>query len=165
MMDNVSAEYDARVTQFTPEVMPLVERFVYVNALDRLWIEHLEAMDSLRNGIGLRAIGQRDPLVEYKREGFRMFKQLVGLIEAEVATTMFKVAIQRHDDHIHAAAESVEVPQGLGLVDTALTRAAAEARSNASTEAAPAGDGGSRSQRRAKPDIARVNPKKRKKRR
>lgn len=148
--------YDARTAEFMPEVMRLVERFVYVNALDRLWIEHLEAMDSLRSGIGLRAIGQRDPLVEYKREGYRMYKQLVGLIEAEVATTIFKVAVNREE------APVTEAP-----VETALTKAAAQAQTNA-----PAMDGvkapdGSRAERRAakKPGAAPSSTKKRRKRR
>jgi preprotein translocase subunit SecA len=158
MMDQVTREYDARINAFGAEVMPMVERFVYINALDRLWIEHLEAMDSLRNGIGLRAIGQRDPLVEYKREGYRMYQQLIGLIEAEVATTMFKVSVNRED-------LPAEAP-----VETALTRAAAEARSNASVDGIQAGNDrqleGSRADRRSKPMIAApIAPKKRKKRR
>ena len=156
MMEQVEAEYEARTAAFTPEAMPFLERFVYINALDRLWIEHLEAMDSLRSGIGLRAIGQRDPLVEYKREGFRMFKQLVGLIEADVATTMFKVSINRQET-------PAEAP-----VETALTRAAAEARSNAPVDGVQAAPGGgSRSERRAKAATvgAVSSTKKRKKRR
>ena len=152
MMEQVKAEYDARTVAFTPQLMPLLERYVYINALDRLWIEHLEAMDSLRNGIGLRAIGQRDPLVEYKREGFRMFKQLVGLIEAEVATTIFKAALHSH--------EVAEAP-----VETALTKAAAEARSNVAVDGVTPAEG-SRANRRAKPSAPIAAPtKKRKKRR
>ena len=151
MMEQVKAEYDARTVAFTPQLMPLLERYVYINALDRLWIEHLEAMDSLRNGIGLRAIGQRDPLVEYKREGFRMFKQLVGLIEAEVATTIFKAALHSH--------EVAEAP-----VETALTKAAAEARSNVAVDSVTPTDG-SRANRRAKPANYATPTKKRKKRR
>lgn len=130
--------YDARTAAFTPEVMRLVERFVYVNALDRLWIEHLEAMDNLRSGIGLRAIGQRDPLVEYKREGYRMYKQLVGLLEAEVATTVFKVAVNREE------APAAEAP-----VETALTKAAAQAQTNASAMDSVQAPSGSRAERRA----------------
>src|SRR6185312_16789032 len=80
--------YDAREQEYTPQTMRLLERLVYLQVLDRLWIEHLEAMDQLREGIGLRAIGQRDPLVEYKNEGFRLYKRLVGIIEAEVAGTI-----------------------------------------------------------------------------
>jgi preprotein translocase subunit SecA len=129
------ALYDQRTEGFGPEIMQMVERYTYINALDRLWIQHLEAMESVRNGIGLRAIGQRDPLVEYKREGFRMFKQLLGLIDAEVATTIFKVEVRAGDADL--------LP-----VDTALTRAAEQASTNASGEAEAAG-GPSRAERRA----------------
>jgi len=142
-----TALYDAREAAFTPDLMRLVERFTYVTALDRLWIEHLEAMDALRGGIGLRAIGQRDPLVEYKREGFRMFKQLLGLLDAEVATTVFKMQIARQ-----------EAPAPGDGVETALTRAAATARTNtpgieAGAAAASGGEAaasGSRAERRAR---------------
>ena len=158
VMAEVTAEYDARAASFGVEVMPLVERFVYVNALDRLWIDHLEAMDSLRNGIGLHQIAQRDPLVEYKRQGYRMYKQLIGLIEADVASTIFKVTVTQQD----------MAPQA--PVETALTRAAAEATSNAALDGVTAA-AGSRSDRRAKPASVTApqqphqNAKKRKKRR
>jgi preprotein translocase subunit SecA len=132
--------YDARTEQFTPGLMAVLERYAYITALDRLWIEHLEAMDSLRNGIGLRGIGQRDPLVEYKREGFRMFKQLLGLLDAEVATTIFKLQIQPQ-------------AQPAAPVETALTRAAGQARTNAAEDGGTASASeatGSRSERRAR---------------
>jgi preprotein translocase subunit SecA len=118
VMERADELYSRRAGEFTPPVMTMVERYTYINALDRLWIEHLEAMDSLRNGIGLRAIGQKDPLVEYKREGFRMFQQLLGLLDAEVATTVFKVELRPQE------AEAA-LP-----VETALTRAAGQATTN-----------------------------------
>ncbi len=157
MMEQAKALYDERTQTFTPPLMTLAERFVYVNGLDRLWIEHLEAMDSLRSGIGLRAIGQRDPLIEYKREGFRMFKLLIGLLEADVATNIFKVSI------------SPNAPIAEAPVETALTRAAEQAQTNAADPNATGGSG-SRAQRRAAAKQARPaanpnNPKKRKKRR
>jgi preprotein translocase subunit SecA len=141
VMDEATRQYHARVEEFTPDVMRMVERYTYINALDRLWIEHLEAMDSLRGGIGLRAIGQRDPLVEYKREGFRIFQQLIALLDAEVATTIFRVSVTR------------ELPNTQAPVETALTRAAEQASTNVSAPgdlANPAGNGVSRQERRAK---------------
>jgi len=159
VMTEAEGLYDARSEQFTPPVMRMVERYAFINALDRLWIEHLEAMDSLRSGIGLRAVGQKDPLVEYKREGFRMFKQLMGLLEAEVATTIFKVQVQ-------AQAAPVDAP-----VETALTRAAEQSSTNAPVDGvavAAGGNGsGSRAERRSKPQrVGAVSAtKKRKKRR
>jgi preprotein translocase subunit SecA len=160
VMSDAEALYDQRTEAFTPPVMAMAERYAYINALDRLWIEHLEAMDNLRNGIGLRAIGQRDPLVEYKREGFRMFKQTLALLDADVATTIFKLEVRREE-----ALEQAPV-------ETALTRAAEQASTNAGVvDGVQSGSsGGSRSTRRAAAKAVRPvgapNPaKKRKKRR
>jgi preprotein translocase subunit SecA len=66
-----------------------------VRALDDLWIGHLENMDYLRHGVGLQGYGQRDPLVEYKREAYRMFHGLLGTLNQRVASTIFKVQIAR----------------------------------------------------------------------
>ncbi len=157
VVEQATAIYDERTAAFTPDVMRMIERFVYVTALDRLWIEHLEVMENLRGGIGLRAIGQRDPLVEYKREGYRMYKQLLGFVEAEVTTTIFKVSVNQ------------QAPLQDAPVETALTRAAAQAQTNAGGELGDVTTG-SRAQRRAATKQARPahnpnNPKKKKKRR
>jgi preprotein translocase subunit SecA len=69
-----------------------LERNVILRAMDRLWIEHLSAMSQLRTGIGLRGYGQRDPLIEYKKEAFGMFNQLLVAINQEIANNFFKVA-------------------------------------------------------------------------
>ncbi|HSX45573.1 MAG TPA: preprotein translocase subunit SecA [Candidatus Saccharimonadia bacterium] len=114
--EQAEAVYDARVKEFGEDNMRIIERLTYLRTLDNLWIEHLEAMEGLREGIGLRAIGQRDPLVEYKHEGYRLFKSLISVMEAEIASTVFKVSIV----HEHQAP-----------VETALTKAAREASTNA----------------------------------
>jgi preprotein translocase subunit SecA len=64
---------------------------VFLQIIDAKWKDHLYAMDSLREGIGLRAYGQRDPLVEYKREAFEMFSQMVASIEEEALEAIFKL--------------------------------------------------------------------------
>jgi preprotein translocase subunit SecA len=107
--------YDERIKQFGDPNMKLMERLTYLRVLDNLWIEHLEAMQSLREGIGLRAIGQRDPLVEYKAEGYRLYQQFISAMEAEIAATIFKVQIS-----VQGQAPEPEP------VETALTRAAAK---------------------------------------
>jgi preprotein translocase subunit SecA len=68
-----------------------LERIVFLQIVDSKWKDHLYAMDYLREGIGLRAYGQRDPLVEYKREAFDMFAQLIASIEDEAVETIFKL--------------------------------------------------------------------------
>jgi len=69
-----------------------VEKEVLIRSIDTLWIEHLEAMDYMRKGIGLRGYGQRDPLVEYKKEAYRMFNELNNLIQKQVVYSIYKVA-------------------------------------------------------------------------
>ncbi len=68
-----------------------IEKQVLLRAIDTLWTEHLEAMDYMRRGIGLRGYGQRDPLIEYKREAYRMFNELNDLIQKQVAYTIYKI--------------------------------------------------------------------------
>jgi preprotein translocase subunit SecA len=70
---------------------PEVEKSVLIRSIDTLWIEHLEAMSSLRQGIGLRGYGQRDPLVEYKKEAYRLFNELNGFIQKEVVYGIYKI--------------------------------------------------------------------------
>ncbi|HAM88359.1 MAG: Protein translocase subunit SecA [Candidatus Falkowbacteria bacterium GW2011_GWC2_38_22] len=68
-----------------------LEKSILIRSIDTLWIEHLEAMSSVRQGIGLRGYGQRDPLVEYKKEAFRLYNELNQLINKEVVYSIFKV--------------------------------------------------------------------------
>ncbi len=68
-----------------------VERSVLLRSIDNLWMEHLESMDYMRRGIGLRGYGQRDPLVEYKKEAFRLFSELNVLIEKQVVYSIYKI--------------------------------------------------------------------------
>jgi preprotein translocase subunit SecA len=77
--------------QFGPEAMRQVERHVLLSVIDRLWVEHLTAMDELREGVGLQAYGQKDPLVVYKTEGYRMFGQLTDHIRHDTVHTIFRV--------------------------------------------------------------------------
>lgn len=86
--------YDARETQTTPEVMRQIERWVSLQVIDSLWMDHLDAIDDLREGIGLRGYGQRDPLVEYKNEAFGMFERLMATIDNEIVHRIFKVQVQ-----------------------------------------------------------------------
>ncbi|PIT88066.1 MAG: preprotein translocase subunit SecA [Candidatus Magasanikbacteria bacterium CG10_big_fil_rev_8_21_14_0_10_36_32] len=75
-----------------PELMVEIEKQLLLRSVDNLWIEHLVAIDYLRTGIGLRGYGQRDPLVEYKKETYRMFNELLNLIQKEVVYSVFKIS-------------------------------------------------------------------------
>jgi len=79
--------------QFKGQTDPMrkLEKSLLLQTIDTLWIEHLEAIDHLRTGIGLRGYGQRDPLVEYKAESYKLFKTLLDLIQNQVVYTIFKI--------------------------------------------------------------------------
>ncbi len=83
--------YDEVENRFTPEVMRKVERHVMLTIIDKLWVEHLTAMDELREGVGLQAYAQKDPLVVYKTQGYEYFQQLLANIQHDVVHTIFRV--------------------------------------------------------------------------
>ena len=85
--------YEAREKQVGSEVMREIEKFVWLQTIDRLWIDHLDAMDDLREGVGLRGYGQQDPLVEYKKEAFQSFERLMNTIDSEVVRRVFRVQV------------------------------------------------------------------------
>jgi len=97
LMERAEKLYGEREKQFGQEGMRALERIVSLQIIDTAWLSHLETMEHLRDGIGLRGYAQKDPLVEYKSEAYRLFKQLQRGIDAEVATTIFKVELRRED--------------------------------------------------------------------
>jgi preprotein translocase subunit SecA len=84
--------YDLKVSLERPEMLASIERYTILTAIDRLWQEHLYSMDSLRSSIGLRAYAQRDPLIEYKAEAFKLFDELMVNIKTEVCHNIFRSA-------------------------------------------------------------------------
>ncbi len=90
--DNVRKAYELKVSFEQPEALKAVERYTILSAIDRLWQEHLYGMDSLRSSIGLRAYGQRDPLIEYKAEAFKVFEELMVNIKTEICHNIFRSA-------------------------------------------------------------------------
>ncbi len=91
---NVAQElYDARETLFGADNMRELEKVVMLKVVDAKWMEHLDAMDMLREGIGLRAYGQRDPLVEYKIEAYDMFQQMIDNIQDDIVRYIYRVNI------------------------------------------------------------------------
>ena len=84
-------DYEKKEKEMGTENFHQVERFISLRILDMLWIDHLENMEYLRDSVRLRAYGQRDPLIEYKNEGHKMFKKLLSNFEGTVANTILKV--------------------------------------------------------------------------
>ena len=91
LVDAFQHAYDAKRQAVGPEVMPQLERTVLLSIMDAKWKDHLYMMDALREGIGLRAYGQRDPVVEYQREGYRMFQDMIESIKLESLTMLLRV--------------------------------------------------------------------------
>ncbi len=82
--------YERKAALEHPDALRGLERYIILNAVDRLWQEHLYAMDGLREAVYLRAFGQKDPLVEYKNEGYSMFVELMENIKSEILTNLFR---------------------------------------------------------------------------
>lgn len=89
--DELIKIYEQREKMIGAETLRRLERIFLLNTIDAKWKDHLYAMDQLRDGVGLRSYGQRDPLMEYKREGFNMFQLMYGSIGDDIAEIMFKV--------------------------------------------------------------------------
>ena len=85
--------YDSREALFGADNMREMEKVVMLKVVDSKWMEHLDAMDMLREGISLRSYGQRDPLIEYKIEAYDMFQQLIAIIQEEIAKYIYRVNI------------------------------------------------------------------------
>ena len=103
--------YQARTTQIGEAAMRELERRVVLSVIDRKWRDHLYEMDYLKEGIGLRAMAQRDPLVEYQREGYGMFQQMMGAIREECIGFLFNLEVQVEEsgDHTEVEARGLEV--------------------------------------------------------
>ena len=90
LIEKIKQSYDLKCSHEDPTAVIGLERYIILNAVDRLWQEHLYAMDSLREAVYLRAYGQKDPLVEYKTEAYEMFIELMGNIKNEVLHNLFR---------------------------------------------------------------------------
>ncbi len=93
LMRVATESYNSREALFGAENMREMEKVVMLKVVDSKWMEHLDAMDMLREGISLRSYGQRDPLIEYKIEAYDMFQQLIDLIQEDIVKYIFRVNI------------------------------------------------------------------------
>lgn len=96
-LEDVDRAYIERESKLTPPVMRELERKVLLSVLDRKWREHLYEMDYLQEGIGLRAMAQRDPLVEYQKEGYDLFVAMMDAIKEETVGYIFNVDVKSED--------------------------------------------------------------------
>jgi preprotein translocase subunit SecA len=103
--DDAFARYEEREAELGEEVMRKVERRVMLSVVDRVWREHLYEMDHLRDGIGLRSVGQRDPLVEYQREAYDAFKGMMDRIQEEATGYFYNLPVQQQQQAQEAQAK------------------------------------------------------------
>ncbi len=166
----VKIAYDLKCSMEDPQVLTLMERQLVLQSIDTRWQEYLRAMDGLRQGVGLRAYGQRDPLVEYKREAFTMFAELMDDIKADVAASVFRASTsqdsfdafmtsvaERKQKTVHA---DVSVLDGGGSLPSASALPEAEEMPAGFPAMAMAagGGGGGGSVRREEPKVGRNDP-------
>lgn len=114
--------YKAREDDLTEPVIRSLERTVVLSVIDNKWREHLAEMDYLRSGIGLRAMGQRDPLVEYQREGFNFFEDLVHTTKADSLRYMFHVEVARREEQPKAQSITTSSAKGDGTTQRQVKR-------------------------------------------
>lgn len=93
LMKIAEQAYQAKENQYSPDLIRQVEKMVLLGTIDHLWKDHLLAMDHMRDGIGLQGYGQKDPLVEYKKQGFKFFEMMMAQIAGDVVRKLFAVQI------------------------------------------------------------------------
>ena len=136
VLDRVKQAYDLKAGHEEPEALHRLEQHLILQAVDEHWQEYLRNMDSLREGIGLRAYGQRDPLVEYKREAYNLFMDLMDRIYEEIAIAMFRSATS-----VDAMEDFFQSLSGMQVHSeaSALAQAAAQAANMPQQQRAPTG--------------------------
>jgi preprotein translocase subunit SecA len=110
---------ERREEEMTPELALRVFRHLYLEEIDKQWIDHLQNMDSLRDGIGLRGYGQKDPKLEYKKEGYNLFMEMLGNIESNVLSKHFRVKVAAETETKLPAHKERKMVEGRGAVGIA----------------------------------------------
>ncbi len=115
--------YKSREEQVGSETMRQIEKYAYLGSIDHHWIEHIDTIDDLRGAIGLRAYGQRDPLVEFKGEAYEMFGALLARINEEVVRRIFRIGVSEKPQEIptNLMRENIDIKDGTGLSESTST--------------------------------------------
>lgn len=114
IFEKVKARYDEKEQQIQPEQMREFEKVIVLRSVDSKWMDHIDAMDQLRQGIHLRAYGQIDPLREYQMEGFAMFETMISTIEEEIAKYIMKAQIRSNLERQEVARGTAVIPNAEG---------------------------------------------------
>jgi preprotein translocase subunit SecA len=118
LLEEIVKDYNNKEESLGYETTRQIEKMVLLRSIDMLWMEHLTSMDCMRDGIGLRGYGQRDPLVEYKKEAYRMYHDLMKSIEENVVTSLFKIQVARK---IESPMENKHIQESGGSLDESET--------------------------------------------
>jgi preprotein translocase subunit SecA len=99
--------------------MRQIEKYAYLGSIDHLWIDHIDKIDDLREGVRLRAYGQRDPLVEFKNEAYQMFEGLIDRIDEELSHRIFRIAVSapRVEIPVEKAQTNIDTKDLTGLTE------------------------------------------------
>ncbi|MDM8535003.1 SEC-C metal-binding domain-containing protein, partial [Clostridiaceae bacterium HSG29] len=108
--------YDGKEEKFTAERMRELERFILLRVVDTKWIDHIDAMAQLKQGIGLRAIGQQDPVIAYKKEGFDMFDEMINNIQNDTVKYIYGASIETNTKREKVAVVSDAIKRGADSV-------------------------------------------------
>jgi len=122
--------YESREKQIGEKLARFIEQQEFLRVIDNLWMEHLEAIDDLREGIGLRGYAQRDPLVEYKAEAFEMFERLMTAIDSEIVHRIYKIVVVPKDANPAPQKIITNAPQ-VENIETGVKQEAAEIKKSA----------------------------------
>jgi preprotein translocase subunit SecA len=130
--------WEAREKELGKEIFEGAQRYVALQALDSLWMEHLDTMDHLRDSVRLRGYGQRDPLVEYKKEGYQMFQTLLKEINKQIVNSIFHISV-----NVQPQQQAQNLPNNLvtNLSDGSSASGNSSGGSNPSTDPKYAGVG------------------------
>jgi preprotein translocase subunit SecA len=111
--------YEKREKDVGEKVMREVEKYAYLGSIDHLWMDHIDRIDDLREGVTLRAYGQRDPLVEFKNEAYNMFEALVDKVDEELSHRIFRigVAMPQPEVPVSAMEENLDTTDKTGVID------------------------------------------------
>jgi preprotein translocase subunit SecA len=118
LLKEAQAAYDRKEQELGPQLMRDLQRYILLQSVDNQWKDHLLSMDHLKEGIGLRGYGQRDPLREYQREAYDMFADMIERIKGEAMTFLFHVRLKKEEDLAEVAPKEQEMHFSRGGEDT-----------------------------------------------
>jgi preprotein translocase subunit SecA len=114
LIEKAKKKFNAKEEELGPELMADLERYILLQSLDNQWKDHLLSMDHLKEGIGLRGYGQRDPLREYQKEAYEMFADLMERIKAEALAFLFHIRVTSEEEVAQAAPKEQEMQMSHG---------------------------------------------------